>query len=82
MGGSKITVWVDFNSRLGQLVYGVSVINGEHTIKFSRLFYERLWDANLGWDYLTEENAARSIDLLVELVVYLTNLADRVNRLA
>jgi hypothetical protein len=79
--GSQITVRMDFNSRLGQLVYGVSVMNAEHPIKLFRLSYERLWDANLGWDYLTEENAARSIDLLAELVVYLTNLANRVNNL-
>jgi hypothetical protein len=81
MEGSKITVWIDFNSRLAQLVYGVSVMNVEHTIKVFRLSYERLWDANLGWDYLTEENAARSIDLLMELIIYLADLAGRVNRL-
>jgi hypothetical protein len=56
-------------------------MNVEHTIKVFRLSYERLWDANLGWDYLTEENAARSIDLLMELIIYLADLAGRVNRL-
>jgi hypothetical protein len=79
LGGSMLKVSVDFGSKLGQVRYGVSVTNPEYTIKFVRLSYEQLWDANLGWDYLTEENAARSIDFLVEQVTYLVNLVDRVN---
>jgi hypothetical protein len=31
------------------------------------LSYELLWGQPGGWDYLTEENAARSVDLLPEL---------------
>jgi len=31
-----------------------------------------------GWDYLTEENAPRSIDLLCERIVYLARLRERI----
>ena len=43
-----------------------------------RVSYEALWGANTGWDYLTEENAARSIDLLDELLLRLVRLFERV----
>jgi hypothetical protein len=79
LGASMLKVSVDFGSMLGQLRYGVSVTNPDYTIKFVSLSYEQLWDANLGWDYLTEENAARSIDFLAEQVTYLVKLVDRVN---
>ena len=36
-----------------------------------RLTYEMLWEMNAGWDYLTEENAAASIDLLDRLLLTL-----------
>jgi hypothetical protein len=79
LGANMLKVSVDFGSMLGQVRYGVSVTNPEYTIKPVGLSYEQLWDANLGWDYLTEENAARSIDFLVEQVAYLVKLADRMN---
>src|SRR5260370_10812475 len=60
--GTEVTVWVDLGSRLGQLVYGVSVANPAHAVPFSRVSYEALWGAPLGWDYLTEENVERSIN--------------------
>jgi hypothetical protein len=40
--------------------------------------FEGLWSLHSTWDYLTEENADRSVDLLAELVVYLTGLIGRV----
>ncbi len=43
--------------------------------------YEGLWSLPANWDYLTEENAPRSIELLAELVTYLTDLAMRVREL-
>ncbi len=43
--------------------------------------YERLWCQPCPWNYLTEENAERSIQLLPELVVYLSQLAERIDRL-
>ena len=80
-GNAEVGVWVDFGSQFcGQLQYGVSVTHPDYKVKVIRLSYERLWDANLGWDYVTEENAPRSIDFLAEQVTYLVGLADRVNR--
>jgi hypothetical protein len=60
---SGIPVHVDFGSRLGQLHYWVGDIRSP-----GALSYELLWGQPGGWDYLTEENAARSVDLLPELI--------------
>ena len=43
-----------------------------------RLTYEMLWGMNTGWDYLTEENAARSIDLLDRLLIQFAGLVERI----
>ena len=79
LGASMLKVSVGFGSMLSQLHYHVTVTNREYTIPCVGLSYEQLWDANLGWDYLTEENAGRSIDFFAEQVAYLVKLADRVN---
>jgi hypothetical protein len=78
MNNSSVTVWVDFGSMAAQLRYGVSVSNSPGKFSISRLSYEDLWVTNLGWDYLTEENAPSSIDILCERITYLVNLAERV----
>lgn len=79
LGGHPLTVWLDFGSQLGQLRYGVTVDNPAHSIRIVRVSYESLWLHHLGWDYLTEENAGRSIDLLAEQVAHIARLADRIN---
>jgi hypothetical protein len=76
--GTKLIVWVDFGSMSAQLRYGVSIPDEQHRIFISRLSYEDLWIPNLGWDYLTEENAATSIELLGEQIGYLAGLANRI----
>jgi len=81
-GNTKLTVSVDFGSIMGQLCYAVSLGNPEFVLPGSGLYYERLWDCHGGWDYLTEENAPRSIDFFAEQVVFLAKLAERVNELA
>lgn len=63
----------------GQLRYGVSILDPARPIRFVRLSYESLWGAHLGWDYITEENARRSVDLLSEQVSYLADLSARLN---
>lgn len=78
--GTNLTVWVDFGSMSAQLRYGVSIPDEQHRIFVSRLSCEDLWITNLGWDYLTEENAAASIDLLGEQIVYLAGLTNRIVR--
>jgi len=69
---SGLPVHVDFGSRMGQLCYWVSDIRSHGTLS-----YELLWGQPGGWDYLTEENASRSIDLLPELVDELARLLQR-----
>jgi hypothetical protein len=81
-GDGELTVRVDLGSRLGQLRYDVSLKNAAFKLPAAFLSYEGLWDAHLGWDYLTEENAARSVEFFAEQVAYLANLAERVNGLA
>jgi hypothetical protein len=78
IGDSKVSVRIDFGSIAAQLRYAVSVLNPRDTLGVRRLAYEDLWFPNPGWDYLTEENAPRSIDLLVEQIQYLVNLSARI----
>jgi hypothetical protein len=66
---SGLPVQVDFGSRMGQLRYWVGNIHGT-------LSYELLWGQPGGWDYLTEENAARSVDLLPELIDEMARLLE------
>ncbi len=78
---SGVVVRLDFASRfLGQLRYAVSVLSAE--IKAVGLSYESFWGQPGGWDYLTEENAPRSIDLLPEVIAHLIRLVDGVNERA
>jgi len=74
------TIRVDFGSRMGQVCYRVSALR--KNFRLVMMSYESLWSQAGGWDYLTEENAARTIDLLPELVEYLISLTDRVAGLA
>jgi hypothetical protein len=60
---SGIPVHVDFGSRIGQVCYYVGDIR-----RYGTLSYELLWGQPGGWDYLTKENAARSVELLPELI--------------
>lgn len=78
IGGTTVTVWVDFGSMAAQLRYGVSISDAQGRTSVSRLSYEDLWVTNLGLDYLTEENAPRSIDLLCAQILYLVKLAGRI----
>jgi hypothetical protein len=62
----------DFGSRMGQVCYSVGDIRSHGTLS-----YELLWGQPGGWDYLTEENAARSVNLLPELIDELARLLQR-----
>ena len=73
-----LTVWVDFGSSLAQLRYGLSMPDAARRIFVSRLSFEDLWVTSLGWDYLTEENAAGCIELLCEQIKYLVQLVERI----
>ncbi|HEV3110922.1 MAG TPA: hypothetical protein VGY99_10550 [Candidatus Binataceae bacterium] len=73
-----LAVSVDFGSRLGQLRYGVKAAIPERNLRVFQLTYEVFWGANLGWDYLTEENVARSIDLFCDRLRFLMRLIEQI----
>ena len=60
---------------MGQVCYSVSAARGNTRIVM--MSYESLWSQPGGWDYVTEENAARVISILPELVEYLIGLTER-----
>jgi hypothetical protein len=70
--GDKILL--DYGSQAGQICYHFHIVRGNARISCS---FENLWSLHSGWDYLTEENAARSIDFFPELIEYMTGLAER-----
>jgi hypothetical protein len=77
VNSSGATVRVDFGSYMGQICYSVSAACAATRIVM--LSYEILWSQPGGWDYLSEENAARSVDFLPEFVEYLIQLPERIN---
>lgn len=79
IGKTELTVTVDFASRLAQLRWFMSMKMANPELKASRV--EDFW-ARSGWDYLTEENASRSIDLLCERVEYLVRLKETIDAIA
>lgn len=78
IGKTELTVTLDFASRLAQLRWHVTLTMANPNLSASRI--EDFW-ARSGWDYLTEENASRSIDLLRERVEYLVQLKERIDRI-
>ncbi len=76
-GDGELTVRVDFGMTLGQLAYNVTYKNAENHPLVLLMCYERLWSGGLPWDYLTEENAERSVKFLVEQIAYVANLGRR-----
>lgn len=76
IGSTALAVTVDFASRLAQLRWSVSLEMANPELNASRV--DDFW-ARCGWDYLTEENASRSIDLLCERIEYLVALKERID---
>jgi hypothetical protein len=76
--GVPLRVSIIFSNLYAQMTYGVFWSVREQGLLAQRLTYEVLWGAGGGWDYLTEENAARSIDLLEELLLRLARLCRRI----
>jgi hypothetical protein len=79
--GTNINVVTDFSARGLQLRYGVSIPDETKTILVWQLAYENLWAAGPGWDYLTEENAETSVNLLCEHIAQIVSLRNDVTRL-
>jgi hypothetical protein len=56
-------------NRYSQVTNGVGWSPSERHQLAQRLTYEMLWCMNKGWDNLTEENAAWSVDLRLQLIL-------------
>lgn len=79
LGSTEMAVTIDFSSRLAQLRWFATMPMASPNLKAFRV--EDFW-GRTGWDYLSEENASRSVDLLCERIVYLVQLKDRIAGLA
>jgi hypothetical protein len=78
IGSTELMVAVIFSNMYGQLHWWVNMRMLNPNLKAVRVL--DFWGA-CGWDYLTEENAPRSIDLLCERIVYLARLRERIDAL-
>ena len=79
IGSTELTVSFFFTSRFAQLHWFVKMPMAKPNLRAFRV--EDFWGSR-AWDYLTEENASRSIDLLCERIVYLVNLKERIDTLS
>jgi len=79
LGSTEVTVSTIFSSRFAQLHRFVKMAMANPNLRAFRV--EDFWGSR-AWDYLTEENASRSIDLLCERIVYLVNLKERIDALS
>jgi hypothetical protein len=70
-------VSIIFFNRYAQVTYGARVAVRAPPLA-QRLNYETLWVMNTGSEYLTEENAAWSIDLLDQLLLILAGLLQQI----
>ena len=78
VGSTELTVSVIFSNMYGQLHWWINMRMLNPNLKAVRV--QDFW-GTYGWDYLTEENAPRSIDLLGERIVYLARLRERIDTL-
>lgn len=80
LGKSALTVLIRYSGRMGrpQLDYQVQVRAEDRTLTAPNLCFESVLGVGFGrWDYLTQENAERSVRLLGELVEYVAQLPER-----
>jgi hypothetical protein len=78
-GNCDLVVRVDFGSALGQLCYTVTLKGAGAQLLIPSISYETLWDVARGWDYLTEENAARSVEFLADHIAHLARLGEQLH---
>ena len=79
IGATELTVSTIFSSRFAQLHWFVKLAMANPNLRAFHV--EDFWGSR-AWDYLTEENAERSIDLLCERIVYLVKLKERIDALS
>src|SRR5262247_1603413 len=79
LDGASVKVRVDYAARNAQMIYSVSIPERKVTLIGSG--YEHFFGIDGGWDYITEENAERSVGLLPELLRRVVALRNAVARL-
>jgi len=80
LGESSLRVVIRYSAKMGrpQLEYQVQVQCKERALTAPNLCFESILGVGFGrWDYLTQNNATRSVELLSELVEYVTKLPER-----
>jgi hypothetical protein len=75
---TELTVSIIFSNMYGQLHWWIGMPMLNPNLKATRV--QDFWGAH-SWNYLTEENAPRSVDLLCERIVYFANLRERIDAL-
>ena len=78
IGSTELRVSAIFSSWFAQLHWFVKMAMANPNLRAFHV--EDFWGSR-AWDYLTEENASRSIDLLCERIAYLVNLKERIDAL-
>lgn len=76
LGGTEIRVAVDFGAMGMQLRYVVSIDDETKRTFVRRLAYEDLWAIAPGWNYVTEQNADASVEVLCDHVAQVTELCN------
>ncbi len=84
LNGRHTTIWVEFTPKsMGQLRYlvqfTVTKTDGQ-MVESQKISLEQLWfqPEENGWNYLTDENAVRSIEILSEVILQLSNIIERI----
>ncbi len=78
--GALVKVDIRFSGRMGrpQLSYNTTVRSAGRVLVSPNLCFESILGVGLGhWDFITEENAERSVSLLSELITWLARLPER-----
>jgi len=81
LDGTSVKVRVDYAARDVQMIYSVSIPDPERKVVLIGSGYEHFFGMGGGWDYITEENAKASVDLLPELLHRVVALLNEVARL-
>ena len=80
LGACSLRVLIRYSGKMGrpQLAYQVQVRCKERALTAPNLCFESVLGVGFGgWDYLTQGNAERSVELLGELVEYVAKLPER-----
>ena len=78
--GALVKLDIRFSGRMGrpQLAYNTAVRSEGRALGSPNLCFESILGVGLGqWDFITEENAERSVSLLIEFIAWLARLPER-----